>query len=160
MKSYNLIWICIAGICSILLLCCRDDDSPEEILKRKMLIEINRIRLSGCSCGNDTLPPTQVVAWSDDLTSAAKRHTLDMSTKNFLNHVGSDGSTPANRASEAGFQGTYIGENIARGYRSVDEVILGWKSSEAHCKNIMNYHYKYMGVATIDYYWTLVLGSE
>lgn len=125
-----------------------------------MLIELNKIRLSGCSCGDDTLPSIHVLAWDDALTSAAKRHTLDMSTKNFLNHVGSDGSTPLIRASDAGFPGIYIGENIARGYGSVDAVLEGWKNSEAHCKNLMNYRYNYMGVATMDYYWTLVLGSE
>jgi uncharacterized protein YkwD len=85
---------------------------------------------------------------------------MDMATHNFLNHVGTDGSTPAIRASEAGFEGIYVGENIAHGYSSVEEVIIGWKNSEAHCKNLMSYHYHFMGVATSDYYWTLVLGSE
>jgi uncharacterized protein YkwD len=143
----------------VILLCC-DHDTAEEILRRKMLVELNKIRLSGCACGDDTIPPIQVLNWSDELTVAAKRHTLDMSANSFLNHIGTDGSTPVIRAKDAGFEGIYVGENIARGYTSVEEVLLGWKSSEFHCKNLMNYHYTYIGVATNNYYWTLVLGGE
>jgi uncharacterized protein YkwD len=137
-----------------------NDDSPEEILKRKMLIEINRMRMSGCNCGTDTIPPINLLAWDEALTNAATQHTLDMSIKNFLNHIGSDGSTPAMRANEAGFTGLYIGENIARGYSSVDDVVEGWKNSPPHCRTIMNFRFQYMGVATNNQYWTLVLGGE
>jgi uncharacterized protein YkwD len=140
--------------------CGNNDDSPEEILKREMLSEINQIRLTGCLCGQDSMPSVPELQWDEALTSAAKRHVLDMSTNNFLSHSGSDGSTPANRAIDAGYAGVYIGENIARGFSTTHDVMNRWKSSESNCKTIMDKNYFFIGAATNYYYWTQVFGSN
>ena len=147
-----------AAIVLVVLACGHDD--PAEVLKREMLSEVNKLRTSGCICGEDTMPPVQEVVWDESLTIAAKRHLNDMIDNDFFNHIGSDGSTPASRASDAGFEGAYIGENIARGYINVQDVMNRWKNSENHCKTIMDFHYLYLGFAADQYYWVQLFGSD
>ncbi len=49
------------------------------------------------------------------LYTASLRHSRDMSTHNFFNHIGSDGSTPFTRIHDTGYIYTYAGEILARG---------------------------------------------
>jgi len=57
-----------------------------------------------------------------------------------------------------------VGENIAKGQKSVAEAVNDWFRSPGHCANIMNPNFTEMG---IDYfvskggskYWVQVLGS-
>jgi uncharacterized protein YkwD len=139
---------------------CGKDKTPEEILRDEMLFEINKLRSSGCFCGPDSMPPVPELKWDASLTQAATRHVTDMVTHEFFNHIGSDGSTPASRALDAGYAGAYIGENIARGYITLKDVMDRWESSESHCKSMMDFHYLYIGAAADQFYWVQVLGSE
>ena len=139
---------------------CGCGEKNKEDYKTQMLIEINELRLSGCMCGEDSMPPVKELAYDESLENAAKRHVLDMTENNFLDHYGTDGSTPQKRALDAGFTGAYIGENIARGFVSVHDVMLRWTESEEHCKTIMSSYFAYVGVAYEDYYWVTVFGSD
>ena len=42
------------------------------------------------------------------------------------------------RTREAGYAADSVGENIAKGQRSVDEVMKGWMQSNEHRRNILN----------------------
>ena len=131
-----------------------------EDYKTQILIEINEMRTSGCMCGEDSMPPVRALAYDENLEAAARRYVQDMLDNGFFDHLGSDRSTPNSRASDAGFTGPYIGENIARGYISAQGVMQGWKESEEHCKTIMSYYFSFVGVAYEDYYWVTVFGSD
>ena len=131
-----------------------------EDYKEQMLIEINKQRLAGCFCGEDSMPPVRELIYDEMLESAARRHVLDMTENDIFRHIGSDGSTPQIRAAESGFTGAYIGENIARGFVSVNEVMTRWLSSIDHCRTIMDSRFHYVGVAYEDYYWVQVFGSD
>lgn len=128
--------------------------------KTHMLNELNKQRLKGCVCGEDSMPPVDILEYDEALENAAERHVLDMSDNDFLSHIGTDGSTPQLRASEAGFTGAFIGENIARGFVTVNDVMARWLSSEEHCKTIMAPYFSYVGIAYKDYYWVQVYGSD
>jgi uncharacterized protein YkwD len=52
----------------------------------------------------------------------------------------------------------YVGENIAKGYTTIPEVMLAWKNSEAHCKAIMDTLYKEFGASTYNGYWVQEFG--
>jgi len=138
--------------------CCNENNS--ENFENQILTEVNKLRIEGCLCGEDTMPPVQELQWDEALESAAERHVMDMTENLFFDHIGSDGSTPTERAYDAGFTGAYIGENIARGFVTVNDVMSRWKNSEFHCKTIMDYHYYFMGVAYEDYYWVQLFGSN
>jgi uncharacterized protein YkwD len=40
-----------------------------------------------------------------------------------------------------------VGENIAYGPKSADEVVQGWLDSPGHCENIMDPRFAEMGIA-------------
>jgi uncharacterized protein YkwD len=42
------------------------------------------------------------------------------------------------RTKEAGYAADSVGENIAKGQRSVAEVMEGWMASKEHRKNVLN----------------------
>jgi uncharacterized protein YkwD len=138
------------------------DKDPYEIdnIKEDMLDAVNAYRRSGCSCEGDTMPPVDEVEWSDQLQEAATYHVNDMVENNIFDHIGSDGRTPHKRAADAGFTGVLIGENIARGYLTVEDVMNSWMNSSGHCKNIMDPNFSYMAVAYKDYHWVQLFGSD
>ena len=64
-------------------------------IKYKILNYINNIRAQGTSCG----PPAPPLSWNKELEDAAIAHAQDMSSKNFLGHMGSGTDTdPAKKA--------------------------------------------------------------
>jgi uncharacterized protein YkwD len=94
------------------------------------------------------------------LTSAASAHALDMETNNYLSHTGLDGSTPGDRALEAGYNYHYISENIARGFETEQGVMDGWMASEGHRENILDPRAEDFGLGRVDDTWVLMLGAE
>ena len=45
---------------------------------------------------------------------------------------------------------SYIGENIAAGQRSPEEVVESWMNSEGHRKNILNKNFRNLGVGYVN----------
>lgn len=95
------------------------------------------------------------------LDDAAEKHAIWMS-KYGLSHTGENGSSVANRVEYTGW--TTIGENIAYGQSSPDEVMKSWMSSSGHRKNIQNQNFTYMGIGTAfdssnRIYWCVVFSN-
>jgi uncharacterized protein YkwD len=65
----------------------------------------------------------------------------------FLAHEGRDGSTPAIRATRAGYTWRIVGENVAAGPESAEEVMRGWEESPDHCRNLLDPQFTTMGLA-------------
>jgi uncharacterized protein YkwD len=61
--------------------------------------------------------------------------------------VEKDGSTPADRATRAGYPWRLVGENIASGNRTPQEAVQAWLDSPGHCANLMNPGFTEMGAA-------------
>lgn len=97
--------------------------------------------------------------FNSSLNSAAQAHSNDMAHGGFLDHRGSDGSRSSDRARRYGYRSGYVGENIAQGYRSADDVVAGWMNSSGHRRNILNPNYRDMGIGFNNYYWTQVFGG-
>ncbi|MFI9008252.1 CAP domain-containing protein [Actinosynnema sp. NPDC053489] len=98
------------------------------------------------------------------LAAAAKRHSDDMARTGNFSHNGSDGSTAAQRVTDAGYHYRAMAENIAAGQGSADEVVRAWMNSEGHRANIVNCALRDLGVArSVDgsnkYYWTQDFGT-
>ncbi|QFZ21933.1 CAP domain-containing protein [Saccharothrix syringae] len=100
---------------------------------------------------------------NDQLIAAAKRHNDEMAATGNFSHTGVDGSTPAQRVSEAGYPFRTTAENIAAGQRTPEEVVRDWMASEGHRANILNCELRELGVAyAVDAggrsYWTQEFG--
>ncbi|MBD2035360.1 pre-peptidase C-terminal domain-containing protein [Leptolyngbya sp. FACHB-321] len=104
------------------------------------------------------------------LTSAAQTHSQNMALSDFFSHTGADGSSASSRAQTAGYSSSYVGENIAAGYITPEEVIQGWMNSSGHRANILNMSYQEIGVGyyylandggqvNYKHYWTQGFGA-
>jgi len=104
---------------------------------------------------------------NSQLGAAAQNHAVDMAQNNYFDHTGLNGSTPAIRATTAGYKYSYVGENIAAGYATPVETIAQWMNSEGHRANILNVNYTEIGFGYAyqkgsDYrhYWVQVFGKS
>lgn len=95
------------------------------------------------------------------LTKAAQAHSEDMAAHRNMSHTGSDGSSPDDRITSAGYNWRTYGENVAYGYDTPEKVMAGWMSSPGHRENILNCEFKEIGVglAQPDSYWTQDFGT-
>ena len=133
--------------------------------KREFLELINHTRQKGCNCGNTYMPPAHPLVWNDQLEQAAIDHAADMAQQNYFSHSSKDGRSSEDRIVFAGYyfkgwRSFTVGENIALGQQSIDEVMRGWFKSEGHCKNLMNPDFKEIGVARYDNYWVQDFGGR
>lgn len=87
------------------------------------------------------------VRLDDRLTSAARRHSSDMSAQNRAWHFGSDGSSPLSRMRQAGYTGTFLGETISETYEDDQETLAAWMIDVNSRKIIQNPHATRMGFA-------------
>ena len=108
---------------------------------------INEARRTPRSCGQTAFPAAPPLKPSPVLERAAQAHALDMASSSHLDHSGSDGSSPAQRASSAGYRWQAVAENIAAGASTPDAVVAGWLASPGHCANLMDAGFGETGVA-------------
>ncbi len=97
------------------------------------------------------------------LATAARGHSQDMATRGFFDHTNPDGVTAAQRVKNAGYNWSYVGENIAAGQRTAADVMDSWMKSQGHRDNILNCNYKNIGVGvahggSYGIYWTQDFG--
>ncbi|MEL6615453.1 MAG: CAP domain-containing protein [Bacteroidota bacterium] len=123
-----------------------------------MIDAVNEQRAEGARCGGEWYPPAPPLAWNGALEAAAARHSRDMAENRFFSHEGSDGSRVGERATQAGYAWSRVGENLARMDVSVRAVVAAWVDSAPHCRGMMDERYTEMGVAERDAYWTQVFG--
>jgi|GEM_PF-1447794 len=144
------------------LMSCSDEDDPlkAQDLQTEMLRAVNALRANGCQCGQDFISPVDTLVWSEALRVAAERRAVDMHHHNYFDHLSADGTSPIMRAKQAGYDGEYVGENIARYYDNVAGVVQGWQESESHCRLMMDTLYNEMGAGQSGGYWVLNLGRS
>jgi uncharacterized protein YkwD len=107
----------------------------------------NEARTRPRRCGGKTFAAVSPLGSASMLDKAALGHAQDMATHNYFAHTGRDGSTPAQRATRAGYRWRAIGENIAAGPATAEIVVRGWLDSPEHCSNLMSPRYTAMGIA-------------
>ncbi|MFD2865006.1 CAP domain-containing protein [Mucilaginibacter antarcticus] len=133
--------------------------------KAEFLEQINKLRQKGCNCGTTKMPPVAPLKWNDDLEKAAKGHAQEMAKKKYFSHSSKDGRSAMTRAEDAGythkgFRSFTVGENIAQGQPTIDEVMDGWFKSPSHCMNLMNPDFKEVGVWLHNTYWVQDFGGR
>jgi uncharacterized protein YkwD len=70
-----------------------------------------------------------------------------MAEHDYFEHQDLTGHSPAQRVRAVGYEEKLVGENIAYGPKSIDEVVHGWLDSPDHCENIMDPRFAEMGIA-------------
>jgi uncharacterized protein YkwD len=108
---------------------------------------VNEVRARGARCGDRSFGPAPPVRLSQTLGGVAFGHADDMAKHNYFEHEDLTGRSPADRVRAVGYQEKLVGENIAYGPKSAEEVVQGWLDSPGHCENIMDPRFAEMGIA-------------
>ncbi len=151
--------------------------------KSNYLDAINAARAETQDCRSAGIfEPAPDLRWDDRLGNTAWEHSNDMAQSNTFAHEGS-GTASDRTAQEEGLgRGSHfserirhqgytdyrtVGENIAAGATSPQDVIEMWLQSDQHCANLMNPNFSDTGMALVekdhtDYgtYWSLELGGH
>lgn len=83
----------------------------------------------------------------EKLSKAASLKASDMFAKNYWAHNSPDGKTPWIFIKDSGYSYVYAGENLARGFKNVEEIVDAWMASESHRNNLLSENYDDIGFA-------------
>ena len=124
-----------------------------EQMKQTLLSLHNQVRTS------NRLPPFNRVP---ELDTSSQLHNDYMASNNNLTH--NEGRRDVgDRVLEQGYKWLWVGENIAEGQQSPEEVMNSWMNSRGHRDNILNEHYTDIGFGiTSDntMWWTVDFGAK
>ena len=149
---------------------------------KDILTAINEARsiARDCNDGLGIVGPSLPLTWNSELYTSAYEHSYDLAESNTFDHVGSGkesdmtGSNKGNASIfyeriEANGYTEYraLGENIAGGQSSIEDVMEAWLKSPDHCTNIMSNKFSEVAVAIVlnpdsnyGIYWTQNFGSK
>ncbi|MBW3631633.1 MAG: CAP domain-containing protein [Chloroflexi bacterium] len=104
----------------------------------------------------------------NQLGAAADHHSQDMANKNYFSHQLSNGDSAEKNIERFGYTNwSFIGENIAAGQETANEVMEAWKSSPDHDKGMRNKNFTEIGIgraynknSKYGWYWTTTFGSQ
>lgn len=138
-----------------------------QAISRRVLELTNQARAHARRCGRELFPAAPPLMLAPvTLERAAAEHSQDMANHNYFDHTGHDGSTVAMRATRAGYKWKTVGENLASGIMTPEEVVSGWVGSPHHCANLMDARFTQMAVAYAvnnasnnGIYWTQLFGT-
>jgi uncharacterized protein YkwD len=99
-----------------------------------------------------------------DLNQVALAHSQEMANRDQLTHVGVDGSTAAQRITNAGYGAGQPAENIYGGQKAtVDDVWAFWTTDPPHLANLLNEVNTDIGIGVVEgktnTYYTIVFGK-
>jgi uncharacterized protein YkwD len=127
----------------------------------------NAARARPRTCGTRRFDAAPPLRWATELGAAALLHSRDMASRNYFDHRAPDGSRADARATRQGYNWRRVGENIAAGQGSPEQVMGAWLASPPHCENIMQREFAEMGAAYAinqhsesTIYWTQVFGTR
>ncbi len=84
------------------------------------------------------------------LTAAAYAKASNMFTEQYWDHFGPNGETPWQFIRSSGYEYSYAGENLGKGFTTAEGLHQAWMASVTHRDNIMNEHYTEIGVAVMN----------
>jgi uncharacterized protein YkwD len=125
--------------------------NPEWVAFEEEVLRLtNETRARGADCGEEgKFGATTPLTMSPILRCSSRLHSQDMGEREFFDHENLDGVDPFERMMEAGYRGSAMGENIAMGQQSPEEVVAGWTESDGHCANMLSPMFTEIGVG----YW-------
>lgn len=83
---------------------------------------------------------------NDKLTMAATAKAMDMVQKSYFSHTSPSGQTVADFIVKSGYRYVVVGENLAIGYATAEDVVAAWKKSPTHLANLVDKDYVDLGV--------------
>jgi len=142
--------------------------APAELhtISHQVLQLANRVRALPQRCGSTPFGPAPPLTLNATLGQVALAYAQEMAAFGFMDHTGRDGSSPQVRISRGGYHWREVGENLASGIMTPEDVVDGWLHSPEHCANLMDPGFREMGVAfavnphnNAGVYWAMEFGT-
>lgn len=92
----------------------------------------------------------QVLQLNDQLSNAAALKAQNMFAEDYWAHFSPSGKSPWDFIHEAGYNYTYAGENLARGFTTASDVVNAWMASPEHRQNMLSSNYQDVGFAVAE----------
>ena len=142
-----------------------EDGLLDELQITRAVAAINQARAREQVCGNQRMAATTPIRWDARTMQAARTQALYLQRVNQFGHTGENGSHVGDRLKATGFVWQKVGENLAAGFNSVEEVVISWLASPSHCRVLMTPEFNVAGVSyvageednTYANYWALVM---
>jgi uncharacterized protein YkwD len=127
-------------------------DRPEDLTRDEIIAAVNGVRRA-----NGFGPWTYNTA----LENAARSQARLMARQDKLSH--DLGTTLRERVTEAGYL-LAVGENVAKGYKTLPEALQGWMNSSGHRNTLLSTRFAEFGLAFArtnngKLYWAMVAGG-
>ena len=124
----------------------RDADSLDQTtIQNEMLAQINAQRAAAGLAPLETAPI---------LNDVAMQKAFDMYNNKYFDHYSPTwGGTVDVQYAINNISWTFIGENLAWGQRTINDVMEAWMNSAGHRSNILNNWYTHVGIAYYGGYW-------
>lgn len=139
----------------------------DELQISRAVAAINQARVREQVCGTQRMAATTPIRWDARTMQAARTQVLYLQRVNQFGHIGENGSHVGDRLKATGFVWQKVGENLAAGFNSIEEVVISWLASPSHCRVLMTPEFKVAGVSyvagedenTYANYWALVMAA-
>lgn len=144
------------------LVCAQPDCQPGAAAAQQAL---NAVRAQAQQCGERLWPAAAPLRANGVLATSARRYALELAARDRIDHIGAAGSSLRTRLREAGYAMRVSGENLAGGPDKLDEALVQWLASPAHCENLMAADFQEFGLACVNgpgryqHYWVLHLAT-
>lgn len=137
----NVLIVSLILFCSVFASILAFDDLTAQNIdsKQKILALVNSERAAA------GLPPFEINPVLDRIADIRSKELLES-----FSHIRPDGRSFESIFYDFNTRYSSCGENIAKGYRSAEDVMAGWMNSPGHRKNILNPKFKYIGVGEIS----------
>lgn len=98
------------------------------------------------------------------LTQMAEKYSAQMIERNFFAHEDPDGQGPGERAYKEGYVFLSVGENLAAGQETAEQVVAEWMASAEHRDMILGTQWQQIGIGVrlggeFNVYWVLEFGN-
>jgi len=142
-----------------------EDGLLDDLQITRAIAAINQARARDQVCGERRMAATRPIHWDARTMQAARTQALYLQRVNQFGHGGENGSHVGERLTATGYRWHKVGENLAAGFNSIEEVVISWLASPSHCRVLMTPEFNAAGVSyvagdednTYANYWALVM---
>lgn len=142
-----------------------EDGLLDDLQMARAVTAINQARAREQVCGQQRMAATTPIRWDARAMQAARTQALYLQRTNLFGHAGENDSHVGERLNATGFVWQKVGENLAAGFNSIEEVVISWLASPSHCRVLMTPEFNVAGVSyvageeenTYANYWALVM---
>lgn len=115
---------------------------PEVLGIRYQISDLELLNLTNYERTQNGLPP---LSMNSQLSEAARKKSAHMFANNYWAHFAPDGTSPWDFIKGAGYEYSYAGENLAKGFTTSSDAVAAWMKSPTHKANILASQYEDVG---------------